>query len=228
MSNSLVPLDSLDLVPFDAKELTDLTGGGTYLPRIQLIAATSELSDKFNPGTFVMTRGKDNHVDLGKSFRAAAVLYQGKAAYLVKGQAPDVSIDIHSEKFAKFKQLAKGKTPGYMFGPEFLIWLHSLDEPCFTTFFCSSYTAQQAAAPLIDIVNKAVKGEGGFGFTVSSKRKSNAKGSWFAPDFIPDNTPIANMPSPEEWEDAKAKFKSVSGPAKPKLEEATGEEDRPR
>lgn len=217
MSNDLVPLNHFDIQPYDEKELADLTGGGEYLNRVQLVASTSELVGKgFSPGTFALTRGKDDCIDLGKDFRVIVCAFQGKACYVVKGQAPVFSLDIKSEQYQDFRAKSLAGVQGYLFGPEFLLWLDGKED--FATFHCSNKTSRQAATHLIDLLGKGAR--------ISSKYLKNNKGSWFGPEFTPDNTPFAVVPTAEQCKDASAKFTNsvVKGP---KLQEAPVDE-RPR
>jgi hypothetical protein len=220
MSTSLIPLANKDLAAYSASVRDEMTAGGAdYLPRVQLVAATSALAAKVSSGNFAFCKSKDNVIDLTREFQFIPINFVPKAAFLASGQTPRSSTKLESPEYQDLLAKAKAKMDGFVYGPEFLIWVPS--QEAFATYHLNNATSRKESDPLFDLF--------GQGAQASSTMRKGSKGNYWGPTFTPYTAPIANLPTAEEVEEAEKLFALSGNPSaggKP-LESADGG-DRPR
>lgn len=215
MSNELVKNDTGALVQVDQKYGDDVFGevssSGKWLPYITLfgVNAGEVAEDKIRAGNHGVKTGK-NLTDLGSEFDCLVVAFRPKTMDL----SGDSIITVYDHKSDEFKRIAAQsdvKDSNCMYGPEFLLWLPSLQK--WATYFCSNKTSRRAAPDLRTQMGKAA--------TVKSILIKTAKYKWFGPVFTSCSTPFA-LPSDESLAEEVEKFNNPPANDVEKAPETSG------
>lgn len=167
--------------------------GSNFLPRLQLLGASTNLCKKGKApiGSYAVLRGKDTVVHLlGESVDALVVSWRPKAIRFGAGNVQS----FYNPASPGFKQVevdSTAKDSGCMFGPEYLIYIPSVNEFC--TFHFNNPTMRVAAAGMLPNVGKAV--------TCRVEFIEKGKNSWHGPVILNCSTPL---PLPADVESFKA------------------------
>lgn len=186
-TGDLAVLDNLPASKFDDKDLEKVTGG-SYLPRLMIYGSNSDAvkEEKIPAIGYALVEGKDNFTYLGKDVDVLNISRRPKA--LEMGDSVIANHNIHSDEFKRIKNRADNeKDSGCMYGPEFLVWVPSLQK--FATFLMGSKTARNEAPKMLALLRKPV--------TLKTKLFSNASYKWHGSEVFPCSTPF-DMPDQAE------------------------------
>jgi len=193
MSNGLAILTNLVVAKAEdfaeAREL--LTGGGNFLPRIQLMGKNSGPVEegKVEAGNFVIVNDSEV-VDLTSEFDCIPLCVRPKAMR-IEDSGIQVTWDRNGELFKDIQALAAVKVTriGNLYGLEFLIWVPNQG---FATYFAGNPTARRAAGSLVGLTEKRA----------ATCFKSNLieRGifRWYGPSHTGAATIITDMPTQEQ------------------------------
>ncbi len=119
---------------------------GSFLPRLQLFTASSnEVKEgKIGVAVYGVVKGEDL-IEVGKSVLVVPIAYRAKAMNL-KAEPPQAYHNQKSAEFQDFMKRAADPNSGYVYGPEFLLWMG--DPHGFVTMFFMSKTARNSSPDL--------------------------------------------------------------------------------
>ncbi len=182
MGNQLVPSDLLnELAPVNSN-FEDLTSASEdFFYRMQLYSSKSNLvqEGKINANHYGIPEDNDV-VDLGAEVDVIILSWRAKALD-TSGEAIIESFNPDSDTFKQIKDNSALKDSGCMYGPEFLLWVPSVER--FLTFFMSSKTARREARKMEPLVGCAA--------TIKSRIIKNGKFVWAGPVVIECSTPLS-------------------------------------
>lgn len=216
-NNSLIPAEALGLSKFvDEKQFDTMVKSTSFLPRLQLGGATSDIvkQRKCQMGNFAIVKGKDDVTDIGDSFVGLVVSYLLKAVDISDRKNIVSVYNPNDEEFTRIKTLAdsKQRDTGCMWGPEYLLWLP--DSDMFVTFFLSSPSARN--------IGPTLKGLRGSAVNINSRLAENKQGqTWYVPVATPSSAPITNMPAMDLL---KAELEKFNNPKEKVVEKASEDE----
>lgn len=195
MSNelSLLPTDLLQPSKYGTENEHRKIAGGGFLPRLQLFGGNSILCKKGKVplGTYAVIKGKDNIVHLlGDSVNILILSWRPKA---IRFGAENVK-SYYNPSHAEFRRIEIDSTQansGCMYGPEYLIYIPSVNEIC--SFHFNSITMRQAASGMLPNVGKAV--------TCKVEFIEKGKFSWHGPVILNCSTPLQISAPNEEFHD---------------------------
>jgi hypothetical protein len=175
-------------------DFSEATKTGDYLPRLQLMTASSEVckTGAFPINHFAIVRDQ-NMKDLGKEVNILVIAWRPKAL-----QISDEIISIYNTKdpeFARIRDLSGEKDSGAMYGPEFLVWIP--DARKFATFFMGTKSMRREATVVNEMMRQAV--------TLKGVQISNAKYTWFSAKAERCTT-VFDLPDQEDLEEEYKKF----------------------
>lgn len=168
--------------------------GSNFLPRLQLLGANTNLCKRGKApiGSYVILRGKDTVVHLlGEDVNILVVSWRPKAIRFGNGS---VSV-FYNPAAPGFKQVEIDSTKsdsGCMFGPEYLIYVPSVNEFC--TFHFNNPTMRVSAAGMFPNVGKAV--------TCRVEFIEKGKHSWHGPIILNCSTPLPMPADPNAFREA--------------------------
>ena len=186
----------------------------SFLPRVQLLAATSKLAADAPEliGQFVFVKGS-GHESLGKSFNAAVLTYRPKAMTF----EPEVQefFDTESPEFKDIKERSDARDSGCVWGIEYLLYVEGKG---LATYYLSSKSARMnAVEPLYDRLEKFA--------TISAEKVQNKKSqTWSVPKVTDCSTPF----DIGEKETAVAQAQKFLNPPEPQAAVAADTEERER
>lgn len=205
----------------DNSSFLAIASGGSYLPRLMLMNATSELvkEAKMNQGHYALVTGKDRFQDMTREVLCHVLGWRPKALEIGEKAVKSYYNPKSEEFIAVSKKSDAESNSGCMYGPEFLVYIPSVEQ--YATFFMSSKTARREAPQMRPLVGKTS--------TLKSNLIKGKKNSWFGPVVTPCSAPLA----PYNREEAKAQLQTFNNPpenAEEKAEtvEVAPEDDRPR
>lgn len=229
MSQDLLEVMGPDLVQqskYGTETAHKSIAGSSFLPRLQLCGSNSNLCKrgKVPIGSYAIVRGKDTVLHLlGDSVNLLVISWRPKALRFGNG-----SMQVHYNPASpQFKQIEIDSTKedsGCMYGPEYLVYVPSVNEFC--TFHFNNPTMRQSAAGMIPNVGKAV--------TCNVEFIDKGKYSWHGPTILNCSTPLTpttdlakfkedlllqrdkfnNPKESEELEEAPAESASTEGRAR--------------
>lgn len=173
----------------------DLFGGvagnrGSFLPRLQLFTASSnEVKEgKIGVAVYGVVKGEDI-IEVGKNVPVVPLAWRAKAMNL-KADPPQAYHNQKSPEFQDFMKRAADPNSGYVFGPEFLLWM---GEPHgFVTMFFMSKTARNSSPDLRALLPGA---DGRLRTAVlSAQLIENDDYKWHGPKIMPSSQTIAPPP----------------------------------
>lgn len=140
MSTEIAVTESgLPVLPsrFDDDAFGAVATSSKFLPRLQLFTSNSDpvKEGKIPMGTYGLVTGKDQITTLGDEVSVLVLAWRPKALDL-GGDDIVSSFDHNSDLFKSIQKQAEVPNSGCMFGPEFLVWIPSLET--FATFFMGS------------------------------------------------------------------------------------------
>lgn len=167
--------------------------GASFLPRLQLCQASSNLckKNKVPNGTYAVLRGKDAVVHLlGEETNIFIASWRPRALRFGNGTVQSF-YNPATPGFKKVEVDSQVKDSGCMFGPEYLVYVPSVNEFC--TFHFNNPTMRQSASGMLPNVGKAV--------TCRVEFIEKGKNSWHGPVILNCSTPLV---LPEDVEAFKA------------------------
>ena len=181
--------DAGALSTVDDKSFKDLSGSGSFLPRLQLCGGNSKIckTGKIGIGRWGLMKGKDEVVDLTTEVDVIVCAMRARATDTSKEGEVLNSFEQNSEQFKAIAAMSDIHDSGCMFGPEFLIYIPSASQ--FATYFMSSKTARNKATAMRDALGK--------GATLGVEFIETKKYSWHGPTVKPCSSPLTE-PSAEE------------------------------
>lgn len=208
-----VPSTQSGLVKHDMSVFEGLTKTGDYLDRLQLMTSASDCVKEGNfPANHYALIRDSKMTDLGDEVYAAVLALRPTAKAI--GEQIIQSFTPDSELFKDLVAKAEANPTGYIYGPEFLLFVSGANKFC--TFMCGSKTARRASQDLIDLV--------GYTATLSSQLIKGKKHKWVGPQFLECST-VFELPSEEEIEKQRNKFLNEPDSKVEAVEEAdTGRE----
>lgn len=171
------------------KEAMDMvTGGGDYLPRLQVMALQNNLvaTNKISAGNLALLTSADAFDDMTNSVDVLVLAWKPKA---LKIDGDDIveSNDVKSDIFLDIKAQSSVQDSGCMYGPEVLIYIPSAEK--YATFFMSSKSARRVAPKILALIGKAA--------TIGSVLAEKKPYKWYAPTIEECTTPF-EIPDQEE------------------------------
>lgn len=180
----------------DIAAFAKTVASGDYLPRLQLMSASS---DKCKTGDFPINHyaliRDQNFIDLGMDIDVLVIAWRPKALEI--GEELISSFDPESTTFKSIQERSAQQNSGCMFGPEFLMWVP--DQQAFATFFMGSKSARKEAPN----VHGKLQNSG----TLSSKLIETKRYKWQTPIMKGCSTPF-DMPDQEAMQKEVDKFLS--------------------
>jgi hypothetical protein len=187
-----------------------------FLPRIQLMQATSELVklDKMKQSAYALVRSADSFEDLTKEVNLIPIAWRPKA--LDTSDRKKI-ISAYNPKSVEFKKIAAKSeiaNSGAMYGPEFLCWVPSLG--IWATFFMSSKTARRAADDFMQRLEKKKS------LTLKSTLIKGQQNSWWGPVITDCSAPLQSWTDLGEAKNVLEKFNNT-----PDIETEDGGQEAP-
>lgn len=221
--NQLIPVDKNEVSKYSTTEDFLAVSSATFLPRLQLFGANSELvkKGKFPMAHYGVVTQKDQAEDLGPEVEIIPIAWRPKAMRLI--DTPVSYFNPKSEDFMSVQKDSEQPNSNCMYGPEFLIWIPALQR--FGTYFMSSKTARRQAPELRALL--------GCGAVLGCQLIETKQYSWHGPTVKRAVGEITNLPSEDEVDRQRKTFNNPEestiefDPAK--LEESgstDGERDR--
>jgi hypothetical protein len=183
----------------DEKALASVMKAANFLPRFQLYTSSSGdvKRGNINMAHFGIAEGK-TIIDLGKEVVVIPLAARPCAIRLLNNNTKVLSYyDIKNAEFQKIQLIAESgqKDTGCMFGPQFLLWVPSVEK--LAIYHMNNPTARREALALKGFMMK--KGP----CTIRSKYIDNGTHSWHGPECLPCSTPIVVFPDSDmlakEW-----------------------------
>lgn len=163
---------------------------GSFLPRLQLFTASSDevKEGKIGVAVYGVVKGEDL-IEVGKLVPVIPVAWRAKAMNL-KADPPQAYHNQKSPEFIDFQKRSADSNSGYVFGPEFLLWM---GEPHgFVTMFFMNKTARNSAPDLRALLPGA---DGRLRVAVlGAKLIENEDYKWHGPTIMPSSQTI-QLPS---------------------------------
>lgn len=202
MSNELAQTPITDLSTLGdfqkqtSNDLAAISTSATFLPRLQLMTANSDVVKKgqFEMNAYALIKG-DIHVNVGKELQVIPFCWRSKAIDM-SGDVVEAFYDIQHAKFVDIRRRADVPNSMCMFGPEFLVWVPS--HKSFALFFLGTKSNKRDNSTFLnDNLKKVV--------TLSSKVIETAKYTWTAVKCVPSNQ-VVELPNMEALQEEVGRF----------------------
>lgn len=208
----------------DLAAVEAVSQSSSFLPRLQLCGSQSELAkeQKIAIAHFALVYSKDRFDDLGKEVNFLAIAVRAKAMR-IDGDSVLSYFKMSDPEFKKIQIDSERPNSGCMYGPEYFIWIPSVEK--LATFYFGSTSARRESAPLLDLMKQ---GDGKLkpaAATTKAKFIKTPRFSWHAPQILPCTTPLTVPPPEAELREQLAKFLN---PSESKVETVQETADRPR
>jgi len=202
--------------------LADVLTASDYIPYIQLVGASSNLAKagNFQIGHFGLFRGKEP-IDLGDSFTTVVLSWRPRAMEF--GEDVISIFNPENPEFIRIKTAAQNNQQGYVFGPEYLMYLPDFDE---LAVYLYGNTSSQLEAPNVQAVLEKQNQVNEYQpITIYSELVENRKRqSWHVPCSKPSETPLEKMVNPDVLKPVLEKF---NNPTDSEVETVESGEERP-
>lgn len=187
--NNLIKVENNAVAAFGDDIFDGIKSGADFLPRIQLMTANSAPCKAGEFPTNHYARVADNEFrDLGDtvdvvvcSWRPMAIETNDEDGVIVVYDPKPDDNGKPTGEFARIQE--KANQPGMngcMFGPQFLLWVPSVNE--FMTFYTASKTARRASTAVKARMYKAA--------TLGSRKIETKDYTWFGPTCQACSTPL--------------------------------------
>lgn len=191
---------------------------GSFLPRLQLFTASSDevKEGKIGVAVYGVVKGEDL-IEVGKLVPAIPIAYRAKAMNL-RADPPQAYHNQNSEEFKDFMRRSADANSGYVYGPEFLLWMG--DPHGFVTMFFMSKTARNTAPDLRALLPGA---DGRLRVAVlGAKLIENDDYKWHGPTVMPSSQTLPLPPddllemtvrtflAPKDYDPAEAAAKKAA------------------
>lgn len=163
---------------------------GSFLPRLQLFTASSDevKEGKIGVAVYGVVKGEDL-IEVGKLVPVVPVAWRAKAMNL-KADPPQAYHNQKSPEFIDFQKRSADSNSGYVFGPEFLLWMG--DPHGFVTMFFMNKTARNSAPDLRALLPGA---DGRLRVAVmGAKLIENDDYKWHGPTIMPSSQTLQLPP----------------------------------
>jgi hypothetical protein len=223
-SNELIPASVLANVPAqmgDDSDFQDLSQGGGYLRRLQLVSKGKYVdSGQVKPGNYAIIIDGDNAQDLGNSVDVLVVSRRPKALDMSDKSQIVVSYDKKSELFQEIAAKSEEKDSGCQYGASFLVIERSTG--ALYELFCGSVSARREVDTISGYMAvtaeqikardlKGVEPHGPLPATLTSKY-IQSRYNYFVPEVHDCSTPFTAQQVPEEAVIVKEMDKFVHPP----------------
>lgn len=210
-----------NLVSASETDLAQVLKSSDYLPRLSVMGSSSDLvkEQKLPIGHMGLIWSNDRFKDLGTSVDVLSLSVRTKAIRLTN--PPMAYFQVDHPEFKKIQAESDLKDSKCSFGPEFLLWIPSVNE--LATFHMGSKSARREAPNLVSLMrpnNEWIVASA----TIKPKYIKGTSYSWHAPSVIPCTTPLA---PPEDMDELREQLEKFKNPPVSKVETVT-EEARPR
>lgn len=193
---SMLPDDMKAMAPkYGNAEALERMSAGAFLPRIQHLQAQSKIVTrmKIPAGSFVAVKGKDTLIkSYPDKIEMLVINWRPKA---MKFGADGKGVAFYNPKtdaFAAVEREAckKPRPKGYLYGPEYLIYLPDVNEIC--TFHFSTPTMRNRSLEMVAQIGKPT--------SVLSQFIQSGGNEWYGPDIHAASSPIG-LPDQgsDEW-----------------------------
>lgn len=164
---------------------------GSFLPRLQLFTASSDevKEGKIGVAVYGVVKGEDL-IEVGKLVPLIPYAWRAKAMNL-KADPPQAYHNQKSPEFIDFQRRAADSNSGYVFGPEFLLWMG--DPHGFVTMFFMNKTARNVAPDLRALLPDPATGRTRVA-VLGAKLIENDDYKWHGPTIMPSSQTIAPPP----------------------------------
>jgi hypothetical protein len=186
-SIAVIPSDNLPLSKYGTDDVFgEVSTSSGWLPRLQLFGSNSDLvkQGKIPMAHYGLVLGQDQLEDLGEKVDVVPISWRPKAMRMKEGGSPLSYFNPKSEEFLAAQRDSEVQDSRCMFGPEFLIWIPTLNRVA--TYFMSSKTSRRQAPELRARMGRAA--------TLHVQFIKTAKYSWHGPTVTACSTPY---PSPD-------------------------------
>lgn len=220
MANDLTQVEHSDqLVPvtsgLSAQDFADISSSVRFLPRIQLYGASSKVvkTGKFPVGHYGLAINRDQIIDLGESFDFLPLQVRAKAMDMSDDKNIVNVFDKNSPQFKEIAERSKIKNSSCMYGPEFLVWVPSLER--YATVYFYNPTMRNSAPDLFLLLGK--------GATLSVRFiEDKTYGGWHGPTV----TKCSTVMPPDDREMMAQQVNMFENPPKDKVLEPVPVDDR--
>lgn len=197
--NELIPMNQLSPSKFDDDAtFNSISTSTSYLPRLQLFGSNSEhvKCGRIPMAHYGLVLSKDRLEDLGDIVEVCPISFRPKAMRMKSdNSAPESFFDPKSPDFLKIKDSSKDQDSGCSYGPEFLLYIPSVQR--FATYFMNSETSRRQAPELRALLRR--------GATLKVQLIKTTKYSWHGPVVTPCLS-LFDVPPMEEVIRQKNKF----------------------
>jgi len=199
MSNELIIPESNIPQKYTEEDMEKIASN-TEFARIQLYGSNSQdvKDGRMTMGHFGCVVGKEIQ-DMGPTFDCIPIAWHPKAMLIV-GDEVHAYYDIDSPEFQKIQEDSDNPdneiSNGNMYGPEYLLWVPTLDR--FVPYFLGNKSSRYVA--------KAFSASLGRAATVSAQLVKKGKYSWHAPKVTACNVPIENVPDADKLKEEVDRF----------------------
>jgi hypothetical protein len=185
--NQLIPQELSDI---RSKHATDgaheALASASFLPRIQLNQGLSKLvqKKKTSAGAFILVKGADTIIkDYGEQFSCLVLNWRPKAVeFNVASGKGKAYFNPKGKDFQRIEVTgsAKPRPKGFLFGPEYLLYLPDVDQ--IATIHFSNPTMRNRAGEMKALLGCAA--------TILSEFIESGGNSWYGPNIIGCSTPL--------------------------------------
>ena len=181
----------------DEKSFAMIVKSGDHLPRLQLYGANTNAckEGKIPIAHFGITPNKDTIIGIGDRFDCAVLSWRPRAIR-INGDSIDNYYDPKHREFIKVQEESEVKDSGYMFGPEFLLYIPQTQQ--FVLYHLNNKTGRRVAPELLGKINKAA--------SINSKLIKTDKYTWHGPEVKACSTPLSPLPTAEQVTAELSKF----------------------
>jgi len=209
--NALIPLADLGVQKYSDEDFGKVAAG-KFLPRVQLMTSNSKdcKSGEFAVNHYALVKGK-NLVDLTEKVDVLVIAWRPKAMDMSDGVM--VYHDPEHAEFKRIEEQSTQKDSGCMYGPEFLVYVPSIQE--YGTFFMGSKSSRNESPAIKSLLGKAA--------TLQSQHIKTPKYEWFSPQVIQCTAPF-DLPDMEGLKAVANEFNNPPANETEVAPEASGRE----
>lgn len=219
--NSLVPADIQKQALAKNESFDAMVSGGDYLARFQLFGSKSDAcaEGKIGIGHYGLVKD-DKITDIGQEVDVLVVAYRPKAVqttdvFIVDYHPDIVDGEITNPTFKRIKDASTVKDSGCMYGPEFLLWVPSVQQ--FATYHMNSKTSRRESRNMEPLIGGAA--------TMKSKLIEAGRYKWHGPVVVACTGGLDPLPTDEQL---RMEFEKFNNPPRNVIETVDETEERAR
>jgi hypothetical protein len=185
--------------------LAEMSTNRDFFPRLQLNGGSSDVvkTGKSAINIYCIVAGTEI-TDLDKTVDCKVIAARPKALDMSVSGTVKSYYDHKSEAFrnvvARANNTPPGQMSGFLFGPEFLVWVPKIEK--FVTFMLSSTSAKGITQKMMELIGSWVT----LSYDVTSKEVRGKKQTWNFP-LVKKSSIVGAEPDPAEALSAEKKFK---------------------